>query len=224
MDCMEGMKRFPDKYFELVITDPPYGIESKISIGGGSHTKSTVKFHQLYSEQYKKWDIVPSKDYFEELFRISKNQIIWGGNYFQLPPCRGFIFWDKCLAPDNFSDGEYAWTSFNKPAKKVVVNSVKDIQKCIKNNERFHPTQKPVALYKWVLKNYAKAGDKILDTHAGSASSLVACYQMGFDYLGFEIDADYHAKATERIKRVMAQGRLFEQIEDIKSEQLQLVK
>ena len=193
MDCMEGMKQFPDKYFELAIVDPPYGQfnDDKRGHQGGGHAKKY---------KYGKWDIAPSKEYFEELFRVSKNQIIWGGNYFNLLPTRCFLIWRK-FVPEDFSMAmcEYAWTSFNSNAKWIQLSP--------QDPERFHPTQKPVKLYSWILMNYAKQGDKILDTHVGSASSLIACYDTGFEYMGFEIDKDYFEMAQKRIEENKAQVR-----------------
>jgi site-specific DNA-methyltransferase (adenine-specific) len=201
MDCMDGMREIPDKFFELAIVDPPYGIGEKLLRGGKT---GTVKFHEQYERN--QWDNErPPKEYFAELFRVAKNQIVWGANYYldYLPPSRGVIAWDKNLGqPLNFSHWEMAWTSFDCIARKVVESS--------NTGNRIHPTQKPVALYRWLLTNYATKGDKILDTHVGSGSSLIACYELGFDYVGFEIDPDYYAAATKRIEAVKAQGRLFE--------------
>lgn len=196
-DCMDYMKDMPDNAFELAIVDPPYGININSS-GRLGH----------YGGKGKKWDSkTPDSEYFQELFRVSKNQIIWGGNYFNLPPTRCFIIWDK-KQPENisFASCEYAWTSFDASAKTFYLSpmSVK--------GERIHPTQKPIALYKWLLKNYAKQGDKILDTHVGSGSSLIACHQMGFEYLGFEIDEEYYNKAVERIREHTAQLTLFAEV------------
>jgi len=197
MDCMEGMKQFPDKYFDLAIVDPPYGLGNKTS-QGGCNKNSLVKFKQSMSE--KRWDDnVPTDEYFEELFRVSKHQIIWGGNYFGLPKHRTFIVWDKMTYIPTMSQVEMAWTSFNSPARLIQINS--------NNPDRLHPTQKPVALYKWLLMNYAKQGDKILDTHVGSASSLIACYDMGFDYVGYELDKDYYEMACKRLEEHKAQIR-----------------
>ncbi len=193
MDCMEGMKQFPDKYFELAIVDPPYGISITDSGRLGK-----------YNVNGNRWDDnIPTDDYFNELFRISENQIIWGGNYFPLPPTRGFIIWDK-KQPEgvSFASCEFAWSSFDRSAKTFYFSPMQD-------KYRFHPTQKPVALYKWLLKNYAKKGDKILDTHVGSASSLIACHQMNFEYIGFELDKEYFDKATKRMADEMAQISLF---------------
>ena len=143
------------------------------------------------------WDKPPTQEYFRELFRVSHHQIIWGGNYFNLPPTRCVICWDKMQPWENFSQIELAWTSFDSPAKIVKLDN--------RTGDKIHPTQKPVALYKWLLDKYAKQGDKILDTHAGSASSFVAAYQMGFDYIGFEIDEAYYNLAQKRVQAAMQQ-------------------
>lgn len=195
MDCMEGMAKYPDKYFELAIVDPPYGLGKKIYSGG---TKG-CKFHTLFGEN--KWDDnIPSDEYFIELFRISKNQIIWGGNYFPLLPTRCIIIWDKLKGDNNFSMFELAWTSFDKPCK---------IYKQVSSGDRIHPTQKPVKLYKWLLTNYAKQGDKILDTHLGSGSSRIAAYDMGFDFVGYELDKDYYLAQEKRFNDFKQQLKLF---------------
>ena len=148
------------------------------------------------------WDVAPEQEYFDELFRISRNQIIWGGNYFNLPPSRCFLIWRKTCIPENFSMAmcEYAWASFDSSAKVFDCSPQRQ-------DGRFHPTQKPIALYKWILSNYAEKGDKILDTHVGSASSLIACYDLGFDYVGFEIDEEYYNLAAKRIEEEKAQIR-----------------
>lgn len=198
MDCMEGMKQFPDKYFELAIVDPPYGI------GAGKE-----KPHNGWKDYgIKHWDNQsPDKAYFEELFRVSQNQIIWGANHFISKISRDFscfIIWDKGQRDFSLADGEMAWTSFKKAARIFNYSRARALQE-----GKIHPTQKPVALYKWLLKNYAKKGDKILDTHVGSASSLIACYQMNFDFIGFEIDKEYFEKAQKRIADEIAQISLF---------------
>ena len=207
IDCMEYMATVPDKHFELAIVDPPYGIEKQISVGGGCGTKSKVKFHQLYSENHKKWDVAPDFKYFEELKRVSKNQIIWGGNYFELGRTRGFIVWDKKQMMPNFSRCEFAWTSFDCVSTIAEIpffgNAKVDI------SEKIHPTQKPVKLYRWLLKNYAKEGDKILDTHGGSMSSAIACHQMGFDLTLCELDKDYYEAGVKRFKEQTMQQSLF---------------
>lgn len=193
MDCMEGMKQIPDKYFELAIVDPPYGISITDSGRLGKYNKNENRWD----------DAVPTEDYFKELFRVSKNQIIWGGNYFALPPTRGFIIWDKQQPQDiSFASCEFAWSSFDRSAKTFYYSPFR------KDEVRIHPTQKPVALYEWLLNNYATKGDKILDTHVGSGSSLIACYNLEFDFMGFEIDKDYYELASKRLKEHQKQLRL----------------
>lgn len=151
------------------------------------------------------WDVAPPQEYFEELFRVSKNQIIWGGNYFDLPPTRCFVVWRKLTISEKFTMAmaEYAWTSFD--ANAFVIECA---PQGTPQDPRFHPTQKPLKLYRELLARYASKGDKILDTHAGSASSLIACIEHGYDFVGYEIDPTYHAKAKERIDTCLAQGRL----------------
>jgi site-specific DNA-methyltransferase (adenine-specific) len=211
MDCMEGMKQFPDKYFELAIVDPPYGI-------GASEKNSTNKKQSrksaTNSTDYgnQRWDDgIPTEEYFKELFRVSKQQIIWGVNYYPFDFLTGGrVYWNKCVTMPTYSDGEIAYCSLINSVKSVTIAWHGMIQQDMKNKEiRIHPTQKPVALYEWLLKNYAKPGDKILDTHVGSASSLIACHNMGFEYIGFEIDEDYFKAASERLEAVKAQTRLF---------------
>jgi site-specific DNA-methyltransferase (adenine-specific) len=215
---MEGMKQFPDKYFDLAIVDPPYGI----GVMSMNYTKSGAVRTHGYSaakrRDYRKqaeWDIKPDKAYFDELFRVSRNQIVWGGNYFAdiLPPSKSFIVWDKrCndAMRNDFADCEYAWASQGVARMfRFVWNGM--IQGNMKTKEeRFHPTQKPVALYEWILNNYAKEGYKILDTHVGSASSLVACHNLGFQYVGFELDPEYYKSSSERLESVKAQTSIFE--------------
>ena len=151
------------------------------------------------------WDTAPKQEYFKELFRISRNQIIWGGNYFKLPPTRCFLIWRKTNVPEKFSMAmcEYAWTSFNDNAKMFSFSAVGQ-------EGRFHPTQKPPELYRWILENYSKPTDIILDTHVGSASSLIACRETGHKYVGFEIDPDYYAMAKKRLDAAEAQGNIFD--------------
>lgn len=212
-DCMIGMKETPDKYYELAVVDIPYGIESKISKGGGSHTKSSVKFHQLYSEMGKMWDVAVAPQYFHELQRVSVNQIIWGANYYNMPACRGFIIYDKPeMRIHTMSDCEYAWTSFDKPAKILTISRRFNVL-------GIHPTQKPIRLYEQILKNYANPGDHILDTHMGSQSSRIAAYKMGFDYTGYEIDPDYFKDGNARFEKAIAEP-LFD---NIKTEQGKLL-
>ena len=162
-DCMDGMRMFPDDYFDLAIVDPPYG--GGFTSGGGCKGWFT-KYHQ--AEGKVTWDIAPDEEYFKELFRVSKNQIIWGGNYFELPPTKCFLIWRKLSISDSFTMAmaEYAWTSLKGNAKVFEYPP--------QDKTRFHPTQKPVKLYEWILNHYAKEGDVILDTHVGSASSLMS--------------------------------------------------
>lgn len=207
IDCMEYMATLPDKAFELAIVDPPYGIGDKISIGGAERTKSKVKFHQLYNKSAG-WDIAVNEEYFNELIRVSKNQIIWGANYYVMPPCRGFVIWDKNRVVPNFSNLEFAWTSFDvHPKMFKYCNNAGFILK--PSDARIHPTQKPIALYRWLLHNYAKPGDRILDTHLGSASSAIAAHQMGFDFVGCELDKDYYDASIKRFKEQTKQLSLL---------------
>lgn len=216
------MKQIPDNYFELAIVDPPYGIGES-----GSSNKTRSKL--VKSKQYKDYEGLdkepPSKEYFNELLRVSKNQIIFGANHFinHIPynsSC--WIVWDKCNGNNDFADCELAWTSFNTAVrqfrymwagmmqgKSISEGHIQQGDKS-KNEIRIHPNQKPVALYKWLLMNYASIGDKILDTHVGSASSLIACHQMGFEYIGFELDKDYYEKAIKRFEDVKAQTSIFD--------------
>jgi site-specific DNA-methyltransferase (adenine-specific) len=198
MDCVEGMKQFPDKYFDLAIVDPPYGINIQKSGRLGRYNTNNV------------WDNeIPNDDYFQELFRVSKNQIIWGGNYFPLKPTKCFLIWDK-KQPENisFASCEFAWTSFDSVAKTFYYSPMNDTDK------RIHTTQKPVALYEWLLSRYAKDGDIILDTHVGSASSLIACYNTNHKFVGFELDEHYYKLSKERLDREMSQMRLFDFLDD----------
>lgn len=202
MDCMEGMKQFPDKYFELAIVDPPYGIARF-----GNRVELSNRIDK--NARINKWDVKPTQEYFDELFRISKNQIIWGANNFSLPNTEYFIIWDKEQTVDNFASAEYTWTNCKMPAKvfRYSIHKVMSDRKA--EGGKIHPTQKPIALYKWLLKNYAKEGDKILDTHVGSASSLIACYNYGFKYIGFELDKDYYKAAEERLEAAKNQISMF---------------
>ena len=202
MDCMDGMKEFPDKYFELAIVDPPY--QGNDAIGLTDCKNKTLQATKR--TQYKVFkNEAPGESYFEELRRVSKNQIIWGGNFFGLKG--GVIVWQKNGTA--FGEGEVAICSTHKSVRFFEFTWNGMIQGNMKHKEqRIHPTQKPVALYEWLLTNYAKQGDKILDTHVGSASSLIACYNLGFDYIGFEIDEDYYAAACKRMELERKQMRL----------------
>ena len=202
---MAVMARYPDKYFDLAVVDPPYGIDDKMhrsshgKIGGGEFEK--------YSK--KRWDKqTPTKQYFDELFRVSKNQIIWGGNYFidYLHNTRGIICWDKEKYVPNFSAWEMAWTSFD-----VVARIVKHRHHgfLTSDNIKIHPTQKPVALYDWIYHNYAKPTDLILDTHLGSGSSRIAAHKSGLSFVGCELDKEYFDAQEKRFKDYVSQLRLF---------------
>lgn len=193
---MDAMREFPDKAFDLAIVDPPYGIE---------RLKNPKGRLEKYGDTTKANNDVPKKEYFVELSRIAKKIVIWGGNYFHLPPCRCFIAWYKHQPIDNYSDCEFAWTNMDRPSK---VFDYPYFGAKGADTERIHPTQKPIALYKWVLQNFAEKGDKILDTHVGSGSSLIACYDLGFDVWGYEIDKVYYDLAQKRIADFTAQTRI----------------
>ena len=195
-DCMAVMKRYPDKHFDLAIVDPPYGIgASEMTMGSGKNKKY---------KKGKKWDNeTPNEIYFNELKRVSKNQIIWGGNYFQLPLTKSWIFWDKGIYEDcDFADGELAWTSFNKVLRIAQIRYKGFLGA---DKERIHPTQKPVKLYEWLLHHYAKPTDKILDTHLGSGSSRIAAYKGGFNFVGCELDKEYFEAQEKRFKQFKSQ-------------------
>lgn len=199
-DQMQFMNRYEDDFFDIAIVDPNYGLGDKLLIGG---KKGALKFSTQYMESG--WvDTVPEQSYFEELFRVSKNQIIWGGNYFKLPVYRCPIVWDKQQPWDNYSAFEMAWTSFDKPAKMYRLRQAGFIGEC-----KIHPTQKPVALYKWQLKCFANAGDKILDTGMGSQSSRIAAYDMGFDYYGCDNNIKFFTEGSERFNNHIKQLTLF---------------
>ena len=206
-DCMDIMRDIPDKYFELAIVDPPYGI----NLVGKNVIKNKSDSDNIFNTE---WDsCAPDEKYFTELKRISVNQIIWGGNYFldMLGYCKAPIIWDKLNGDSLYADGEMAWTSNGLPKNLRIWKH----QWCgvFKASERggikIHPTQKPVALYRWLLQNYAKIGDKIIDTHSGSGSCAIACHIEKHDFLAIEKDPDYHAASVKRLEEVRAQGVLF---------------
>jgi len=199
-DNMIMMARYPDDYFDLAIIDPPYGI----GFGAFNRTNKASDGTRIKADKYKNsdWDNgIPTEEYFKELFRVSKNQIVWGGNYFNLPPNQNFIFWYKQNPVSNFSDGEYAWTSFKKPALCFDYRYYGNLEGNTSASKKYHPTQKPVKLYEWTLTNYAKKGDKILDTHRGSASLDIACHNLGFDLVTCELDTDYFNDGNKRLKQ-----------------------
>jgi len=200
VDCMEYMRALPDKAFDLAIVDPPYGINAANMVMGKGKNKEWTPG--------KTWDMaIPDAAYFDELGRVSGNQIIFGGNYFGLPPTGGWIFWDKERGKDvSFSDGELAWTSFLNVIKKAPIRFDGFIGADV---QRIHPTQKPVKLYQWLLTNYAKPGQRILDTHLGSGSSAIAAHYFGADFVGCELDPDYYKAATDRFDYATAQQAMF---------------
>ena len=193
MDCMEFMKDIPDKFYDLAVVDPPYGIDRNGMNMGNS----------VFNQDEKKWDKeTPSNKFFTELFRVSKNQIIWGGNYFNLPPSQYFAIWDKgeTMYGRDFAEMEYAW---------LRSGGTRIFKKSPNQPTRIHPTQKPVPLYEWLLMNYAKEGDKILDTHGGSQSSRIACYNLGYELDIIELDQEYFDQGNKRFEEHKQQLRLF---------------
>ena len=203
MDCMEAMREMPDKAFTLAVCDPPYGINvAQFNMGAGKGKRCSKIENRQWTP--KDWDSSsPTAKWFSELFRVSQNQIIFGGNYFDLPPCKCFLIWDKGegLYGRSFSECEFAWTSLSDTARIFKCSPV--------DKNRFHPTQKPKALYDWIFKLYAKPGMKILDTHLGSGSSRIAAYDAGLDFVRYEIDKEYFDKQEERFEKHTAQQNLF---------------
>jgi site-specific DNA-methyltransferase (adenine-specific) len=196
-DCMDLMARYEDNYFDLAIVDPPYGIEvNKMQLGSGK-----------YKNKGKEWDSeTPKQEFFDELFRVSKNQIIWGANYMIdkiKKPSMGWVYWDKMNGTSDFSDGELAFTSFNRALRSYKHHLSMD------RSQRFHPTQKPIKLYEWLLMLYAEEGNKILDTHLGSGSIAIACHNLGYELTGCELDKEYYEAAMKRIEQHKQQQRLF---------------
>lgn len=210
-DNLALMARYPDKYFDLAIVDPPYGIGApKQGATPAQRKKGMTRLNtgsgklkdRVLNKSNTEWDNdIPDQEYFDELFRVSKNQIIWGGNYFPLPPTRCVICWDKCQPWENFSQIELAWTSFDKPAPLFRFDN--------RTGGKIHPTQKPIELYQWVLSKFAEQGDKILDTHLGSGSIAIACHDYGYDLTACELDPEYYAAAMKRIENHVAQTKLF---------------
>jgi site-specific DNA-methyltransferase (adenine-specific) len=219
MDCIDGMKQYPDKWFDLAVVDPPYGInfDGNTTVkgkGGKANTFSNKQHHDK-----KGWDTDrPTDEYFAELQRVSKNQIIWGGNYFAdlLPAKKGWIFWDKKITNannTNFSDGELAWTSFDCILRRFTYDWIgfgylNNPQK----EKKIHPTQKPIQLYSWILNTYAKPDFKILDTHLGSQSSRIAAHKHGLDFTGFELDSEYFEKGNKRFDDFISQTTIFDML------------
>lgn len=222
IDCMKGMKQIPDKYFELAIVDPPYfDGPNKRKYYGRTVNKLNIKRREY--PIIEDWSI-PDEKYFKELIRVSKNQIVWGINHFDYYLGAGRIIWDKVNGASSFSDAEIAYCSSHDKTrlfsymwngmmqgKSISEGHIQQGNKS-KNEIRIHPTQKPVNLYKWILMNYAKEGDKILDTHVGSASSLIACHEMQFDFLGFELDEEMYALGSKRLNDARSQVSMFDVI------------
>jgi len=209
-DNMELMARYPDNYFDLAIVDPPYGIDADKK-NNGKNSEAHEKNSLAKIKTYKKtnWDSsIPTEDYFKELKRVSKRQIIWGANFFNLQG--GMLYWHKNVTMPTYSSGELAYLSWLNKIDFVDITWHGMLQQDMKNKEhRIHPTQKPVKLYEWILMNYAKEGDKILDTHLGSGSIAIACHNLGFDLTACELDKDYFESAMKRLKQHQAQQRLF---------------
>jgi site-specific DNA-methyltransferase (adenine-specific) len=196
-DCMDLLRRTPDNFYDLALVDPPYGIDAgKMTMGSGKHN----------FKKGKDWDsAIPNKEYFDEVFRVSKNQIIWGGNYFPLPLNNNWIIWDKLNPNLSFSEAELAWCSIKKNVRIFKRYSAMDDE----DGKKQHPTQKPILLYKYCLDKYAKENDKILDTHLGSGSIAIACHDYGFELTACELDREYYDKAIQRIKNHTNQTKLF---------------
>lgn len=218
-DCMDLMRATPDRFFDLAVVDPPYGIgcmSMNYTQSGAVRTHGYAAAKRRDYRKQSKWDVAPSKEYFDELRRVSKRQIIWGGNYFSdmLPPSKSFICWDKRCADgmeNDFSDCEIAWMSDGMGVPRMfrfMWNGM--LQGNMREKEeRFHPTQKPVALYRWIFARYAKGGDKILDTHLGSGSSRIAAFDAGLAFVGCELDTEYFEKQEQRFADYSAQQRLY---------------
>jgi len=200
-DNMKLMARYPDNYFDLAIVDPPYGIERFKKPSGTTRFKNS----KLMQEEGLTWDNKPTEEYFNDLFRVSKNQIVWGANNFIMPPSEYFLVWNKKQTVENFASCEYAWVSMGlkKPAKIYDYGIHKH-----NHTDKIHPTQKPIDLYKFILDKYTNQGDKILDTHLGSGSIAIACHDYGFELTACELDKDYYNKAIKRIKDHVSQIKL----------------
>ena len=197
-DCIEVMKRYPDNYFDLAVVDPPYGLGNKLVDGGAGRNGKFDK-----NRDSVKWDVLPTDEYFIELMRVSKNQIIWGSNYFSMPPTRCNIIWYK-MQEFSGADFELAWTSFDKASKAFKMSRVEAY-----SDGKIHPCQKPIKLYDWIFKNYANEGMKILDTHLGSGSSRISANKAKLNFVGCEIDKEYFDKQNKRYEDCISQTRLF---------------
>lgn len=203
-DSLQAMREMPDNHYDLAIVDPPYGMGKESWQGGQWKGHKTLPIFMAQREKGRAWDVAPPVEYFDQLRRVSKNQIIWGGNYFASIWAHGgrcVIAWDKCQPWPNFSQIELAWTSYNKPAKLFRFDN--------RYPGKIHPTQKPVELYQWLLDQFANKGDRILDTHLGSGSIACACYDSGYSLDAWELDPEYHAKAVARYNEYSRQTKLF---------------
>jgi site-specific DNA-methyltransferase (adenine-specific) len=217
VDCLPFMKQCEDKQFDLAIVDPPYGINADKAQNAAAEARKKANGKSKAGRGWKEykatdWDNgIPNAEYWDELFRISKNQIVWGGNYMTeyLPPSMGWIIWDKGQRDFSLADGEMAWTSFDKALRIFEMSRGKALAKNNEKGGRFHPTQKPTELYEWILDKYAKQGDKIFDSHLGSGSIAIACDKMHFDLVGTEIDTDYFTEANKRLDQHRRQQTLF---------------
>jgi len=201
-DNMELMSRYEDNYFDLAIVDPPYGLGKRIHSGGSSSS-----FIKGQAKKIEKWDdAIPSKEYFKELLRVSKNQIVWGGNYFaeHLGNFRCFVYWDKTIHGNSYSDGELAWTSFDRPSRYFRQNIA-----TITSEGRIHPTQKSIKIYEFIIDEFCNEGQKILDTHLGSGSIALACHNLGYSLTACELDKDYYDAAMKRLKQHQQQLTMF---------------
>lgn len=212
MDCIEGMKHYPDKWFDLAVVDPPYGIGWNAMQTNWDEGR-VIKGWKRKFKNYKQaeWDVKPTDEYWCELFRVSKEQIIWGANHFSLPPTKCIIFWDKETGDFSFGDGEIAWCSIGGSIKKYTFRWAGMLKGKNGNyrEDRFHPTQKPIPLYDWIFSTYAEPGMKILDTHLGSGSSRVAAHKNKLNFVGFEIDKEYFDKQEKRFADYVSQLTLF---------------
>lgn len=208
-DCLAYMQTVPEKFFDIAIVDPPYQLKKSSVTGSGKLKNRTLNKHD------KSWDVAPDQKYWDELFRISKNQIVCGGNYFPLPPCRCFVCWDKQQVWENFSQCEFVWTSFDKPAKLVTISN----RGGNADKNKIHPTQKPIALYKYLLDTFAKKGDKIFDSHLGSGSSRIAAYRGGYFFIGCELNKEFFDAAERRFREeclheiVSKNGKVIKQLD-----------
>jgi site-specific DNA-methyltransferase (adenine-specific) len=217
IDCMEFMRSVPDNYYTLCVTDPPYGLGDRLVKGGAKGRMGSLR--KLADNKVEHWDIAPNKEYFDELKRVSKNQIIWGGNYFldYLGSTDGFLVWDKMNGTNPMADAELAWKSFNGTTRIFRMHHFSQGY-----DDKIHPTQKPVALYDWIFRNYAKPNDTILDTHMGSQSSRISAYKAGLDFTGCELDPEYFEQGNERFRNFLLKSGTTEPEKAMPGQQINL--